>query len=157
MTTTTTLPAIRHTDEDARVVVFCQPLCRSAYDGPTCTLEEISVDLVHPDARCWCCGGLLRPNALPRTWRLDIDYFDHDDTGGRISKVCSDCGRPSFYDYADQHYHHATDAATGCFLIPAEDRADDPHHPLVAPTMDSLRRVLAAAAQAMGVGPLAGS
>lgn len=44
---------------------------------------------------------------------------------------CGDCDRPTYYDYADEAYHHATDPADGCFLVSAEpDRAEDPRHPL---------------------------
>lgn len=44
---------------------------------------------------------------------------------------CNDCGRPAYWDEGDLEYHHAVDAARGCFLISPEDRADDEAHPLV--------------------------
>lgn len=39
-----------------------------------------------------------------------------------VPMTCDDCGRPSYYDTADESYHHATDPGRGCFLIPAETR-----------------------------------
>lgn len=46
--------------------------------------------------------------------------------------ICGDCGRPMYYDNADDNYHHAISAGDGCFLIPAENRMDDLDHPLLA-------------------------
>jgi hypothetical protein len=43
---------------------------------------------------------------------------------------CHDCARPAYYDTETDDYHHATDPGRGCFLIPAEDRPEDPTHPL---------------------------
>ena len=68
----------------------------------------------------------------------DIDYHESEDREGNVldrdrPMVCHHCGRPSLYDYADSQYHHAIDAATGCFLIPAEQRPDDEQHPLMRP------------------------
>jgi hypothetical protein len=44
---------------------------------------------------------------------------------------CNDCGRPAFYAYDDEAYHHATEAERGCFLIRAEHAPDEHRHPLV--------------------------
>lgn len=60
----------------------------------------------------------------------DVDHLDHYEFPDTPA-TCGDCGRPTTYDYRDDAYHHAVAAATGCFLIPAEDRPDDLTHPLV--------------------------
>lgn len=65
------------------------------------------------------------------------DHWDAADVVGRadgpaVPRRCMDCGRPAYYDTTDEWYHHATDAATGCFLIGPEDRPDDMEHPLLA-------------------------
>lgn len=44
------------------------------------------------------------------------DHFDDNDK----PMVCEHCGRPIYYDYADEAYHHAVEPQRGCFLIPAE-------------------------------------
>lgn len=64
------------------------------------------------------------------------DYLEPSDareggsSGPYVPMLCHDCGRPAYYDRADDQYHHAMDAGAGCFLIPGEDRADDEDHPL---------------------------
>lgn len=60
---------------------------------------------------------------------MTIDYNIEDPEGNKTG-VCIDCSTPALYDYADEQYHHAVNAARGCFLIPSEDRADDTAHPL---------------------------
>lgn len=46
---------------------------------------------------------------------------------------CQHCGRPAYYDPADEAYHHAARPWRGCFLIPPEeDRGEDVTHPLMA-------------------------
>jgi hypothetical protein len=66
-----------------------------------------------------------------------VDYYGEDPTTGQDTLlVCGDCGRPTLYSYIDEAYHHAVDAGRGCFLIPAEDRPDDPNHPLLAAADD---------------------
>lgn len=62
------------------------------------------------------------------TTQTSRDYHDEDEQPMR----CQGCDRPAFYDYDDDQYHHAVDAATPCFLVPAEQRPDDHEHPLVA-------------------------
>jgi hypothetical protein len=68
-----------------------------------------------------------RMSWIDPSWKR-IDY--HDAEVPEVPMTCSDCGRPTLYDYRDEAYHHAVDAQKGCFLIPAEDRPDDPNHPL---------------------------
>lgn len=64
-----------------------------------------------------------------------IDYFTNVDSYGNDldpaqPMTCNDCGRPAFYDYADESYHHAVNPANGCWLIRPEDRDEDRNHPL---------------------------
>lgn len=48
-----------------------------------------------------------------------------------VPMTCHGCGRPAYYDTADDRYHHATDPDVGCFLIPGEDRPPWIGHPLI--------------------------
>jgi hypothetical protein len=84
-------------------------------------------EYVDPDA-----DGMYGVGAMSWTWwETKRDYHEDDDAGAYKPMSCHDCGRPAYYDYADESYHHATDAGRPCFLIEAEDRADDLSHPLV--------------------------
>lgn len=51
-------------------------------------------------------------------------YFGGEEDEGVIL-ACDDCGRPTFYDRADERYHHVEDPARGCFLIPEEERSPE--------------------------------
>ncbi len=64
------------------------------------------------------------------------DYMTEvDEHGATLDEpgpmICNDCGRPAYYDRADEQYHHAINAEQGCFLIRSEDRPDDMNHPLL--------------------------
>ena len=47
------------------------------------------------------------------------DRIDWQDDEGEPLE-CGDCKRSTFYNYADEAYHHAHEPERGCFLIPAE-------------------------------------
>lgn len=55
------------------------------------------------------------------------DYLNEDGTPMR----CNDCDRPTYYDYDDEDYHHASRPFIGCFLIASDDRDEDLAHPLL--------------------------
>lgn len=55
---------------------------------------------------------------MPRTGR-DFYGSDEDEAAGERMR-CNDCGRPIFYDYADEDYHHVDEPERGCFLIGPE-------------------------------------
>lgn len=60
----------------------------------------------------------------------------HDEPNGgqslpMVPRTCMECGRPAFYDNADDQYHHAANRHIGCFLIPSEHESDDDAHPLM--------------------------
>lgn len=60
------------------------------------------------------------------------DYYEDDDESGlEVPIRCSDCGRPAYYDYADEQYKHAVEPGRGCFLIPPTDESEDRNHPLL--------------------------
>ncbi len=67
---------------------------------------------------------------------------DVDREGNRVPDHpmrCHDCNRPAYYDTADEDYHHAEAPHVGCFLIRAEDRKDDPAHPLMRLIPDPMK------------------
>lgn len=70
--------------------------------------------------------------------RAALEGFARDEDGVTVVPlVCDDCGRPTFYDYADEAYHHALDPARGCFLIPEDPAARaDAAHPMIATVLD---------------------
>lgn len=89
--------------------------------------------LNHEPETCAECDAELEPGTLHKC----RDYSTNEDENGCTipdrPMTCADCGRPTYYDYADEDYHHAIAAADGCFLIRADkDRIDDLDHPLLS-------------------------
>lgn len=95
MPTTTTFPGLRQVGS-RRTLVFCQPMCRSSYDGPTVdVLVAVPAGQLAENARCLACGDFLQPQYIAQ---------------------CEDCGR-LVYDDADGGRRHVERPEVGCFLI----------------------------------------
>lgn len=73
---------------------------------------------------------------MTATTETTRDYTD----GKGAPAECADCGRPMYYDYADEGYHHATEPERACYLIVSEDRPEDDQHPLVKARNTAARR-----------------
>lgn len=63
--------------------------------------------------------GEERKDSTKPDWYVPVLPRDYCDEDGSQMK-CSDCGRPTFYDYVTEDYRHVSEPERGCFLIPAE-------------------------------------
>jgi hypothetical protein len=58
-----------------------------------------------------------------------------------LPRRCDDCGRPTYLDTRDGGLHHALRATEGCAGIAAEERPDDPCHPLTGGWLPAARLI----------------
>lgn len=115
-----------HVRDDGRYYVTC-PTCGEPFYGTGRGEDAVTKSASERYAAHYMADHATAPR----------DYtFDRENADGSVTEdvpmTCEECARPTLYDYADEAYHHAKDAATGCFLIAAEDRADDLAHPYLA-------------------------